>query len=245
MYFLCADEPYCGQLANLLVNPSYIRNIIALLGIALATVTPHPAYSPFKPCILYISLRVPKNVGFAPPGLSSAAVCIVLFTLSAGKSATLYATPAHAPETADSQGRRLMGSPSSACRRRRARRKRAAASLDTNQAAPPPSSRMKVPVCPSQRPKKPVWRIVVMRTEIGPGRCLKELGPDSVAAGADDDAPRTTDSGTASICTCILHLTSSIGVLYFMKYCASEPTTPCSYKLCADAQKETCDGTCT
>ncbi|EPS97991.1 hypothetical protein FOMPIDRAFT_1024820 [Fomitopsis schrenkii] len=63
----------------------------ALLGIALATVTPQPAYSPLTPCAAYIALNVPTNVapgspraGVAPP---LSAVCIAGFAVSTGKSA--------------------------------------------------------------------------------------------------------------------------------------------------------------
>ena len=177
---------------------------MALLGILLATVIPHPAYSPRIPFALYIATNVRKKEGFFNAaeacglrGRSSSSVCIALFTVSAGKRLRLNATPAKAPERADSQGRNswisfvvevLASLPS-----RRARRMDATNSLVQNQAAVPPVSRRSVPVWPNQRPLKPCVRITDLRTVIGPGRLIRGVVP--------------------SICTCILHLTSSIGVL--------------------------------
>ena len=86
-----------------------MRKMIALEGIERATVIPQPAYSPRTPCARYIARAVPRNVGrgcAAPPrGRSSSSVCIALLTESAGKSERLNIAPAHAPESADSQGR--------------------------------------------------------------------------------------------------------------------------------------------
>ena len=48
--------------ANQAFSPSYTRNIIPLLGTALATVIPQPAYNPRSPYTLYIRLKVPMNV---------------------------------------------------------------------------------------------------------------------------------------------------------------------------------------
>lgn len=54
-------------------------------------------------------------------------------------------------------------------RDRRDKRRPATNSFEANQAAFPPSSRMNVPRWPTQRPRMPVVRIVVIRTDIGPG----------------------------------------------------------------------------
>src|ERR1700733_9139626 len=54
-------------------------------------------------------------------------------------------------------------------RRRRATSRDATNSLVANQAAVPPASRMRVPVCPSQRPRTPVERMIEERVAIGPG----------------------------------------------------------------------------
>ena len=108
----------------------------------------------------------------------------------------LNATPAHAPESADSQGRMRASFEEDSFPSRRAKRREATNSLVQNQAAVPPVSRMSVPVWPSQRPPKPLVRTTDVRTVRGPGRLVVALGVV-----------------VTSICTCILHLTSSIGVL--------------------------------
>lgn len=183
-----------------------MRKIIALLGILLAIVIPHPAYNPLIPFAWYIATNVRKKDGLSNAaeecglrGRSSPSVCIALFTVSAGNRLRLNATPAMAPERADSQGRsswivfdveELPSFPS-----RRARRRDATNSLVQNQEAVPPVSRINVPVCPNHRPMIPCVRITDVRTEIGPGSLVD---------------PREV---VMSICTCILHLTSSIGVL--------------------------------
>src|SRR5260370_29749013 len=89
-----------------------MRKIIALLGTLLAIVIPHPAYNPRTPFAWYIATNVRKNDGFCNAaeecglrGRSSSSVCIALFTVSAGNRLRLNATPARAPEKADSQGR--------------------------------------------------------------------------------------------------------------------------------------------
>lgn len=48
--------PY--NLLNHEFSPSYTRKTIPLLGTALATVMPHPAYNPLIPCIEYILVAV-------------------------------------------------------------------------------------------------------------------------------------------------------------------------------------------
>jgi len=176
------------------------------------------------PCARYIAINVRAKDWFAGKvvpfpvvvvGRSSSAVCIALFTLSAGNDARLKAAPAHAPDRADSHGRRSIGlalpvvgiveSSSSEKedprrRTRRARRREAMYSLVPNHAAVPPVSRMKVPVCPSHSPRMPVVRITDMSTEMGPGRFRGLAAAAAEACGT-------------SIWTCILHFTSSIGVL--------------------------------
>lgn len=209
-------------------NPSYMRKINALLGMALATVIPQPAYNPRTPLLPHISLAVPTKLGLSPPARgprSSASVCIALFTVSAGKSATLYATPAHAPAVALSHGRssRLSASESP----RRCKSNADAPSFAANHAAPPPVSRMSVPVCPSQSPRSPVSRTTEVRTAMGPGSLAIEgaggLCAESVAA-AEMAAAEVMD-GVMSIWTCILHFTSSIGVLSRDKYKDGRYTT--------------------
>lgn len=181
---------------------------MALLGIDRATVIPHPAYSPLSPCALYIARNVPPKLalgrGFSPGilGRSSSSVCIALFTVSAGKSARLNAAPAQAPDSADSQGRSLtvgVVRKEGSSFRRRSTNNRATNSFVVNHAAPPPVSRIRVPVCPSHIPRRPVLRITDIRTDIGPGNGMA--------------APLADSAGVTSICTCILHLTSSMGVL--------------------------------
>lgn len=97
----------------------------------------------------------------------------------------LYAAPAHAPDTADSHAARSfieMGLSES--RARLAIRIDAMYSLQANQAAPPPDSRMRVPVWPSQRPWKPVVRMMEVSTDIGPGSlCMVN---DAVDDGGND-----------------------------------------------------------
>lgn len=191
--------------ANRAFNPSYIKKISALLGTDRATVMPHPAYSPRRPRARYSSFAtVPNDLGPANPadaGRSSASVCIVLLIVSAGKNARLYAAPAHAPLTALSHGQ---SSRVGASRRRTLQM----SSLVPNQAAEPPVSRMSVPVWPNQSPRTPSVRMASRRMASGPGRFR---GREAARVGwtlAADDA-----GGATSICTCILHFTSSIGVL--------------------------------
>ena len=87
-------------------------------------------------------------------------------------------------------------------------------SFEPNHAAEPPVSRMSVPVCPSHKPRKPVVLTTVLTTSIGPGSfatCVVFGGavPVNCTAGIGE----TEGGGAASICTCILHFTNSIGVL--------------------------------
>ena len=184
--------------------------MIALLGMLRATVIPQPAYNPRIPCARYKAINVPANVAFrgideeSNPrtvvidlGRSSSSVCIVLFTVSAGNRARLNAAPAHAPENADSQGRSCM----SVELRRRAKSSDATYSLVPNQAAVPPVSRIKVPVWPNHSPRRPVLRITDTSNVIGPGSFSRDI----------------PTGGTTNIWTCILHLTSSIGVLQAYK----------------------------
>ena len=85
-------------------------------------------------------------------------------------------------------------------------------SFVVNHAAPPPHSRMRVPVWPSQRPRMPSVRITDIKTDRGPGRGrgvgLRVESNVAVAVGCGIE----TDVG-AIIWTCILHFTSSTGVL--------------------------------
>ena len=199
-----------GRYANRAFNPSYIKNIIALLGTDRATVIPHPAYSPRRPRARYSSLATAANdlwpVVPADAGRSSASVCIVLLTVSAGKNARLYAAPAHAPLNALSHAR---SSRVGASRRRSLQIN----SLVPNHAAEPPVSRMSVPVWPNQSPRTPSARIASRRMASGPGRLRRrdEARADEIPAACT--APADKAGGATSICTCILHFTSSIGVL--------------------------------
>ena len=163
-----------------------------------------------------MALNVPKNVGLGGgfplgstlPGRSSSAVCIVLFTESAGNMTKLNIAPAHAPERALSHDRSsvLLADLSetlwpSCFDRRRRRRREATNSLVANHAALPPDSRMKVPVWPSQSPRMPSLRTTEVRTDIGPNSWRSAVAVLDAVTGA-------------IIWTCILHLTSSTGVLY-------------------------------
>lgn len=187
--------------------------MIALLGILRATVIPQPAYNPRMPCARYNAINVPPNVAFrgiepggsnprevVDLGRSSSSVCIALFTVSAGNSAKLNAAPAHAPDNADSQGRSCVSV--EVGWERRAKSNEPMYSLVLNQAAVPPVSRINVPVWPNQSPRKPVLRITDTNTDIGPGSFRGILPKASAPPG-----------GATSIWTCILHLTSSSGVL--------------------------------
>jgi hypothetical protein len=136
------------------------------------------------------------------PGRSSASVCIVLLTVSAGKNARLYAPPAHAPLSALSEGRSCRPGAS-------LRSSLQTSSLVPNHAAEPPVSRMSVPAWPSHSPRTPAVRITSRKIAKGPGRSRM----DAVARGVTTAAAAMVDDGAISICTCILHLTSSIGVL--------------------------------
>ena len=143
---------------NRALNPSYIQNISALLGTDRATVIPHPAYSPLIPWARYSSLATVEN-DLCPlvPGRRSPSVCIVVLIVSAGKTARLYAAPAHAPLNALSQGR--------SCRSGAAlRRSLETNSLVPNHAADPPISRMSVPAWPSHSPRTPVVRTTSRKT---------------------------------------------------------------------------------
>jgi hypothetical protein len=200
-----------GRYANRAFNPSYIKNIIALLGTDRATVIPHPAYSPRRPRARYSSLATAANdlwpVVPVDAGRSSAPVCIVLLIVSAGKNARLYAAPAHAPLDALSHAQ---SSRVGASRRRSLQ----TSSLVPNHAAQPPVSRMSVPVWPNQSPRTPSVRIASRRMASGPGRLRRR---DEARAGeipAAGTAPADEAGGAISICTCILHFTSSIGVLF-------------------------------
>jgi hypothetical protein len=189
---------------NRSLSPSYNANTIAELGTLRKIVIPQPAYNPRRPCARQIAPAVPKYDGRGAPGRSSSAVCTVLLTVSAGKSARLYAAPAHAPANALSHvsggGGGAAGSvgsgpaPPLVRAARRDASEVATASFVVNHAAEPPVSRMSVPVCPSQSPRSPCWRTMLPIRANGPG------GFVPAARGA-------------SICTCILHLISSTGVL--------------------------------
>lgn len=193
-----------GVYANRAFNPSYIKNISALLGTDRATVMPHPAYSPRTPRARYSSLATAPNDLWpmvpADAGRSSASVCIVLLIVSAGKHVRLYAAPAHAPLNALSHGQSSRVGPS----RRRSLQMN---SLVPNQAAEPPVSRMSVPVWPNQSPRTPSVRTASRRMASGPGR-FRGGGARMGRTPADEGG------GAISICTCILHFTSSIGVLF-------------------------------
>lgn len=108
---------------------------------------------------------------------------------------------------------------------RREMRRDAKNSLEANQAAVPPVSLNIVPVCPSQRPLGPEVRRMLDIIVKGPGRVLRmaatfrsrlggvcESEGDS-GAGLNFLGERGMSNGVESIWTCILHLTSSIGVL--------------------------------
>ena len=186
-------------------------------------VIPQPAYRPFNPCLTYNWFSVPKKVGRGAPlalGRSSSSVWIVLLTVSAGNNARLYNIPALAPDKADSQSKRsffvscLPSATSSGCFLERWERRRPAVnSFEPNHAAEPPVSRMSVPVWPSHNPRKPVVLMTVLRTSIGPGSFATcgvcGIVPLNCAAGMGE----TEGGGVASIWTCILHFTSSMGVL--------------------------------
>jgi hypothetical protein len=154
-----------------------------------------------------------------------------------------HSAPASAPESADSQGARVVLSRESVlfvrnweedagARDRRERRKDAKNSLEANHAAVPPVSRKIVPVWPSQRPPGPEARRIFLIIVNGPGRIFRteangakfccRTGLDIRDAGLDDDERGEEgnflgvdgiSNGVVSIWTCILHLTSSIGVL--------------------------------
>jgi hypothetical protein len=115
---------------------------------------------------------------------------------------------------------------------RRERRRDAKNSLEANHAAVPPVSRKIVPVCPSQRPRGPEVRRIFLIIAKGPGRVLrteakeakcswwlgfsgKDVGLDDNKRGGEGNFLDTDgiSNGVDSIWTCILHLTSSIGVL--------------------------------
>lgn len=131
--------------------------------------TPRPAYSALTPPARYMALNVCTNVDpWAPDGRNSASVCIALFTVSAGKNAMLNEAPAQAPDSADSHGKGVVAF-------RLAMSNEATYSLEPNQAIAPPTSRMNVPVCPSHRPLNPVWRMVDIRMDMGPGRGPMEV----------------------------------------------------------------------
>lgn len=149
---------------------------------------------------------------------------MALFTVSAGNNTKLKAAPAQAPASADSHGRRVR---SSGCDKvsigaRRARRSDETYSFVENQAAVPPVSLMSVPVWPNHSPLNPELRKAVASTEIGPG---SECG-------------RSDDEGDTSICTCILHFTSSMGVLNE----SNELDGQAGQKQNSDAQQKTCYG---
>ena len=107
---------------------------------------------------------------------------------------------------------------------RRETRRDAKNSLEANHAAVPPVSLNIVPVCPSQRPLGPEVRRMLDMMVKGPGRVLRiattfrlRLGGSgdctAVGAGLNFLEERGMPNGIESIWTCILHLTSSIGVL--------------------------------
>lgn len=208
---ILGSERARGYHANRAFKPSYIKNIIALLGTDRATVIPHPAYSPRRPRARYSSLATVANdlwpVAPADAGRSSASVCIVLLIVSAGKNARLYDAPAHAPLNALSHAQ---SSRVGASRRRNLQM----SSLVPNHAAEPPVSRISVPVWPSQSPRMPSARMASRKMASGPGRlCGRDVAraEEIPAAGT---APTDKAGGATSICTCILHFTSSIGVLF-------------------------------
>ena len=151
--------------------------------------------------------------------------------------------PASAPESADSQGARVVLSREgllfvrdwegeTGVRDRRERRKDAKNSLEANHAAVPPVSRKIVPVWPSQSPLGPEVQRIFLVIVNGPGRvfrteanaakfcCRTRL--DIRDTGLNDDkrggegnllGVDGISNGVESIWTCILHLMSSIGVL--------------------------------
>jgi hypothetical protein len=91
------------------------------------------------------------NVCWGKPevrGRSSSSVWMEDLMVSAGKSATLYATPAQAPEKADSHACSSVSLrlPLIEGELRKEMRTDATNSLEVNQAAVPPVSRMRVPV---------------------------------------------------------------------------------------------------
>lgn len=108
-------------------------------------------------------------------------------------------------------------------------------SLRANHVAVPPLSRNMVPVWPSQSPLGPDVRIMDATILNGPGSvcriefatCVREACGNRIGAvmvdaeitlGDNIEGERTDETaggcmGALSICTCILHFTSSMGVL--------------------------------
>ena len=87
-------------------------------------------------------------------------------------------------------------------------------SFEPNHAAEPPVSRMSVAVCPSHKPRNPVVLITVLRTAIGPGSlAIREVYNGAVPLNCAAGIGETEGGGATSIWTCILHFTSSMGVL--------------------------------
>ena len=140
---------------------------------------------------------------------------------TSGKDSLLYAIPEHPPATQSSQA---FSSPRFTLPLSRpsvfslARMKnRLTTSKVVNHALDPPVSRIRVPEWPSQRPRTPVEAIVWRRMVSGPGRAAK-LGRTGAAEDGEvleeeeAEARRARFSARRRV-TCILTLTSSIGVL--------------------------------
>lgn len=165
-------------------------------GADLKTVMPQPRYIPLRPaCFQYVLPSAQKLA--CGPAPTTEAVCMRDLIVSAGKNRKLYDIPADAPDTAcchnGSAGRLVPCSCGGAvpffslCLRK---------SIDTvsllpNQAAPPPDSRIKVPICPCQKPMRP-WCLKTLRMMAGMVRCFV-IAPSTLG-------------------TCILHFMSSTGV---------------------------------
>lgn len=90
---------------NLPFKASKMMKMNALLGALLATVIPHPLYSPFKPYCLQIATPSSQNLTCGAV-LDTETVCIRDLIVSAGKKRKLYDIPAEAPATACCQSGR-------------------------------------------------------------------------------------------------------------------------------------------
>lgn len=139
--------------------------------------------------------------------------------------------PASAPERADSHGIRaldgsdlelsttwFLGTDSGDDCTLRARRADAMNSFDANHTAVPPVSRRIVLVCPTHIPVIPCRLTIFETIANGPGRFRPDCDVEAfcgVCTNEGDDVARLGKlaRGGVSIWTCILHLTSSMGVL--------------------------------